>query len=122
MKQSLGVVLNYPRLLKQKLNDLDYVMKDIKILTDAIEFEEHSDLVTKLLEANYEDHYGVCEEETYTKDEVMTMLEELKTEFEEYEPKWAENEDQLIASNRTWDDFDDIIQQKINALKENTDG
>ena len=62
MKQSLGVVLNYPKLLKQKLNDLDYVMKDVKIISDAIEFNEDSDLVTKLLEANYEDHYGVCED------------------------------------------------------------
>lgn len=54
----------------------------------------------------------------YTKDEVVAMLEELKTEFEEYEPKWAENEDHVIASNRTWDDFDDIIQQKIDKLRE----
>ena len=58
MKQSLGVVLNYPKLLKQKLNDLDYEMRNVKIISDAIEFDEDSDLVSKLLEANYEDHYG----------------------------------------------------------------
>lgn len=58
MKQSLGVVLNYPKLLKQKLNDLDYEMQNIKIISDAIEFNEDSDLVTRLLEANYEVHYG----------------------------------------------------------------
>lgn len=58
MKQSLGVVLNYPKLLKQKLNDLDYEMRNVKIISDAIEFNEDSDLVTRLLEANYEEHYG----------------------------------------------------------------
>lgn len=49
--------------------------------------------------------------------DMVGMLKELKSEFEQYEPKWAENEDQVIASNRTWEDFDDIIQQKIDALK-----
>ena len=58
MKQSLGVVLNYPKLLKQKLNDLDYEMRNVKIISDAIEFNEDSDLVTRLLEANYEEHYS----------------------------------------------------------------
>ena len=59
--------------------------------------------------------------ENRLKADMLAMLEELKLEFEEYEPKWAENEDQVIASNRTWEDFDDIIQQKIDALKgENT--
>ena len=59
--------------------------------------------------------------ENRLKADMVAMLEKLKLEFEEYEPKWAENEDQVIASNRTWEDFDDIIQQKIDALKgENT--
>lgn len=52
------------------------------------------------------------------KDDLVAMLKELRLEFEEYEPKWVENEDQAIASNRTWDDFDDVIQQKIKKLKE----
>ena len=52
------------------------------------------------------------------KRQMLAMLEELRLEFEKYEPKWVENEDQAIASNRTWDDFDDIIQQKIKKLKE----
>lgn len=52
------------------------------------------------------------------KADMVAMLEELRLEFEEYEPKWVENEDQAIASNRTWDDFDDVIQQKIKKLKE----
>ena len=55
---------------------------------------------------------------TRLKSDMVAMLEELKLEFEEYEPKWAENEDQAVASNRTWDDFDDIIRQKIDKLKE----
>jgi len=58
-----------------------------------------------------------AEYEARLKADMVAMLEELKLEFEEHEPKWAENEDQVIASNRTWEDFDDIIQQKINALK-----
>ena len=60
--------------------------------------------------------------ENRLKADMVAMLEKLKLEFEEYEPKWAENEDQVIASNRTWDDFDDIIQQKIDALREQIDG
>lgn len=55
--------------------------------------------------------------ENRLKADMVAMLEELKLEFEEYEPKWVENEDQAVASNRTWDDFDDIIQQKIDVLK-----
>lgn len=55
--------------------------------------------------------------ETYTKADMMAMLEELKSEFEQYEPKWVENDEQAVASCRTWEDFDDIIQLKINALK-----
>ena len=56
--------------------------------------------------------------ENRLKADMVAMLEELRLEFEEYEPKWVENEDQAIASNRTWDDFDDVIQQKIKKLKE----
>lgn len=56
--------------------------------------------------------------ENRLKADMVAMLEEIKLEFEQYEPKWAENDDQAVASNRTWDDFDDIIQQKIDALKE----
>ena len=40
----------------------------------------------------------------------IAALEELRIEFEEYEPKWVENDDQAAASCRTWEDFDDIIQ------------
>ena len=56
-------------------------------------------------------------EDAYTQADMVAMLTEIQLQMEEYEPKWAENEDQVIASNRTWEDFDDIIQQKINALK-----
>ena len=52
---------------------------------------------------------------------MVAMLENLQIEFEEYEPKWAENEEQAVASNRTWDDFDDIIQQKIDKIKVESD-
>lgn len=55
--------------------------------------------------------------ENRLKADMVAMLEELKLEFEEYEPKWAENDDQAVASNRTWDDFDDIIKQKIDLLR-----
>ena len=55
--------------------------------------------------------------EARLKADLKAILVELQLQMEKYEPKWAENEDQVIASNRTWDDFDDIIQQKINALK-----
>ena len=94
------------------------------------------DLTTESIEEDYcwngdsrEKHCPLREVEAIPKDQyearlkadMVAMLEDLKLEFEEYEPKWAENEDQVIASNRTWDDFDDIIQQKIDALKEQTD-
>lgn len=62
----------------------------------------------QMMQADYENRL---------KADMVTMLEELKLEFEKYESKWAENEDQILASIRTWDDFDDIIQQKIDALK-----
>ena len=58
-----------------------------------------------------------AEYENRLRADMVAMLEELRLEFEEYEPKWAENEDQVIASNRTWDDFDDIIRQKIDLLR-----
>ena len=61
-------------------------------------------------------------EEIYTKDDMVAILEELRTQMEKYEPKWAENDEQAVASCRTWEDLDDIIQQKIDKLKENTDG
>ena len=58
--------------------------------------------------------------EARLKADMVAMLEELRLEFEEYEPKWAENDDHKIASCRTWEDFDDIIQQKIDALRKET--
>lgn len=60
-------------------------------------------------------------EEIYTKADIVAILEELRTQMEKYEPKWVENDEQAVASCRTWEDLDDIIQQKIDKLKENTD-
>ena len=51
------------------------------------------------------------------KAEKIAVLEELRAEFEEYEPTWVENEDHAVASCRTWEDFDDIIQQKISEIR-----
>lgn len=71
-------------------------------------FVKHAPTVEAISKDQYENRL---------KADMVAMLEELRLEFEEYEPKWAENEDQVIASNRTWDDFDDIIQQKIDLLR-----
>ena len=77
---------------------------------DDTERDADCPLVEAIPKADYEDRLRA---------DMVAILEELKEEFEEYEPKWAENDEQAAASCRTWDDFDDIIQQKIDALKEN---
>ena len=51
------------------------------------------------------------------KSDMVNMLTEIQVEIEEYEPKWAENDEQAQASLRTWDDFTDLIQEKIDKLK-----
>ena len=48
--------------------------------------------------------------------DMVAMLTEIQLEMEEYEPKWVENDDQAVASCRTWEDLDGLIQQKINDL------
>ena len=107
-----------------RLIDANSVYNAIQITTDNFGVAKRvveTNMLTMLskiptVEAIPKDQY-----ENRLKADMVAMLEELKLEFEEYEPKWAENEDQVIASNRTWEDFDDIIQQKIDALKgENT--
>ena len=50
-------------------------------------------------------------EEMYTKDEVVAMLTEILTDF-----------DNLIEPNSTRIDCESIIEQKIQALEEKTDG
>lgn len=66
--------------------------------------------------------YEMIEKETskvevFTKADMIAILEELRTQMEEYEPKWAENDEQAVASCRTWEDLDGFIQKKINALR-----
>ena len=60
--------------------------------------------------------------ENRLKADMVAMLEELRTQMEKYEPKWVENDEQSVASCRTWEDLDGIIQQKINELKGKEDG
>jgi len=103
-----------------RLIDCNDVYNAIQITTDNFGVAKRvveDNMLTMLskietVEAIPKDQY-----EARLKADLAAMLEELRLEFEEYEPEWAENEDQVIASNRTWDDFDDIIQQKINVLK-----
>lgn len=52
------------------------------------------------------------------KADLKAILVELQLQMEEYEPKWVENDEQVVASCRTWEDLDGIIQNKINSLKE----
>ena len=44
--------------IKTYINDLDYTLWNIRIMSDAIEFSEDADTVNAFLEANYENHYG----------------------------------------------------------------
>lgn len=48
--------------IKQKIiayiNDLDYKMWVIKIMSDAIEYGEEPEVVEYFLENNYKNHYG----------------------------------------------------------------
>lgn len=81
-----------------------------------------ADMVLERLDSWYAPTVEAVPKDQYEnrlKADLKAILVELQQQMEEYEPKWAENEDQVIASNRTWDDFDDIIQSKINSLKEN---
>lgn len=55
------------------------------------------------------------------KADLRAILVELQLQMEEYEPKWVENDEQAVASCRTWEDLDDIIQQKIDALEAETE-
>lgn len=55
--------------------------------------------------------------ENRLKADMVAMLTEIQLQMEEYEPKWIENDEQAVASCRTWEDLDGIIQQKINSLK-----
>ena len=82
--------------------------KDVNCANVPMNFIDTAPTVEAIPKADYENRL---------KADMVAMLEELRLEFEEYEPKWAENEDQVIASNRTWDDYDDIIQQKIDLLR-----
>ena len=54
--------------------------------------------------------------ETRLKADMVAMLTEIQLEMEEYEPKWVENDEQAVASCRTWEDLDGLIQQKIDDL------
>ena len=56
-------------------------------------------------------------EEMYTKDEVGAMLEELLEEFEKLDPN-----PELSTYYTAIDDCSNLTQQKIDKLKENTDG
>ena len=56
--------------------------------------------------------------EARLKTDLKAILVELQLQMEEYEPKWVENDEQAAASCRTWEDLDEIIQNKINALEE----
>lgn len=95
-----------------RLIDADKLFPDVMKVDGSMAISKGQLARAKTVEAIPKADY-----ENRLKADMVAMLEELKLEFEEYDPKWAENEDQVIASNRTWDDFDDIIQQKIDALK-----
>jgi len=103
-----------------RLIDANSVYNAIQITTDNFGVAKRvveTNMLTMLSKIPTVEAIPKAEYEVRLKADMVAMLEELKLEFEEHEPKWAENEDQVIASNRTWEDFDDIIQQKINALK-----
>ena len=79
-----------------------------------------SNQITRTIDNNDIARFPIAD--VYTKADMIDMLVELRKEFANYEPKWVENEEQVVGSHRTWDDFDDIIQSKIDKLKENKDG
>ncbi len=55
--------------------------------------------------------------ENRLKADLKAILVEIQLQMAEYEPKWVENDEQAVASCRTWEDLDRIIQNKINELK-----
>ena len=86
--------------------------EDIEILEDKdiiLEIDRETLLQEYIPKADYETR-------------LKAILVELQLQMEEYEPKWVENDEQAVASCRTWEDLDGIIQNKINTLKEQDDG
>lgn len=136
-KQYLGSVsreIQNRRLKEQEMGMIiikNYSMPHNCYACDLHNYHE-CDLTTESIEDDYcwngdsrEKHCPLREVEAIPKDqyearlkaEKIAVLEELRAEFEEYEPKWVENEDHAVASCRTWEDFDDLVKQKIDALK-----
>ena len=103
-----------------RLIDCNDVYNAIQITTDNFGVAKsvvENNMLDMLAKIETAEAIPKADYENRLKADMVAMLEELRLEFEEYEPKWAKNEDQVIASNRTWDDFDDIIQQKIDLLR-----
>ena len=76
---------------------------------EALKFAVETMRKYQQLQADYENRL---------KADLKAILVELQLQMEEYEPKWVENDEQAVASCRTWEDLDGIIQNKINTLEE----
>ena len=85
------------------------IMNKYQKITQIVEGEE---VYTK------EEITNIFNDWYYTKDEVTAMLKELKTEIEELDTYDIERTHGLIEDGYVTTDVSDIIQQKINALKE----
>lgn len=100
-----------------RLIDVERVLEPYKILrntdTLCVATIRQNILECPTVEAIPKDQY-----EARLRDDLKAILVELQLQMEEYEPKWVENDEQAVASCRTWEDLDGIIQNKINTLEE----
>lgn len=88
--------------------------------SNAKTHEQHAKEYRQILRYLAEYRLMQADYEARLKADLKAILVELQLQMEEYEPKWVENDEQAVASCRTWEDLDGIIQQKINAIKDNS--
>ena len=97
----------------------NYVMYGEDITKEWTTVVQQVSILEKVREKAWVEAYDSFKKdyETRLKADLKAILVELQLQMEEYEPKWVENDEQAVASCRTWEDLDGIIQNKINSLK-----
>lgn len=98
----------------------NYVMYGEDITKEWTTVVQQVSILEKVREKAWVEAYDSFKKdyETRLKADLKAILVELQLQMEEYEPKWVENDEQAVASCRTWEDLDGIIQDKINTLEE----
>ena len=104
---------------KQVIDNLIYMMDS---MPDDACADWRDSLAYAIESLKVDEAYQIMYEggEIFTKDEVISMFESVQKKMEEYEPRWVENDEQAVASCRTWEDLDEIVKECISSLRGNT--